>query len=1004
MLREWSDEYLIFLSVRLFSTTGVTAVTKRAEGEPQYIPCSTYRLQLNRFFTFPQAAALLDYLQDLGITDCYTSPFVMARPGSLHGYDVTDHRSFNPEIGTEEEFQQFAQQLKQRGMGLIVDVVPNHMCVAHPSNTWWWDVLENGPGSQFSRYFDIDWNPPKEELTNKVLLPVLPDQFGRVLENQQIRLIHDEGSFFVDCQGIHFPVAPRSWPLVLARMLHEMRQRLGGSADHVMELESILTAISHLPPLEETGPERIRERQRERDIIKGRLTKLMESSDAARIGLSASLDDMNGRKGDPRSFDALERILADQPYRLSFWRVAADEINYRRFFDINDLAAIRVEDPEVFATVHSLVFDLVRKGYISGMRIDHPDGLLDPQKYFEDIQEQVPLPGRSGASPGQAAPRRRFFLMAEKILVGDEELRPSWAIEGTTGYGFLNFLNGLFVDSSRKRALLRLYRQFSGWSQSYADLVYQSKLLTLQVSMSSELEVLSRRLDRISEQHRWSRDFTLHSLRAALREVIACFPVYRSYIRDSGPHPDDEDERHIRYAVRSAKRHNPAISESVFNFIESVLLLKDPEGLSDTDRSERRLFAMHFQQLTGPVMAKGLEDSAFYRYCPLLSLNEVGGAPDKFGVSSSFFHAKSLIRQASWPNSLLATSTHDNKRSEDVRARINVLSEIPTDWYRAIRSWQLLNRDKKILVAGDQVPSANNEYFLYQTLVGAWPLRSMNDKEYAEFVSRIGTYMEKALREAKVHTSWISPNIEYENAFQSFLAAILERSPGNNFLIAFQLFQARIARPGIFNSLSQTVLKITSPGVPDFYQGTEVWNFSLADPDNRRPVDYELLRSLLKQLREAEDQNTENLVDQLIQNPADGGVKLYVTRSALRFRRVNRELFAKGSYTGLRVAGKKQRHVITFSRSYRQREVVVVAGRFFALLGADRGLPVGKETWSDTAVILRKQTAATHYRELFTGRVIATEERDGNLVLPVSEVFSRLPIAVLTSGQPDEIR
>jgi (1->4)-alpha-D-glucan 1-alpha-D-glucosylmutase len=976
-------------------------VSKRAEGEPQYIPCSTYRLQLNSHFTFVQAAALLDYLEDLGITDCYTSPFLMARPGSLHGYDVTDHTSFNPEIGTEEEFQEFAQQLQQRGMGLIVDVVPNHMCITHPSNTRWWDVLENGPGSRFSRYFDIDWNPPKAELTNKVLLPVLADQFGLVLENQQIRLIYLGGSLCVDCQGTLFPVAPRSWPLVLHRVLDEMRQRTGGAPEHVMELESILTAISYLPPLDETDPGRVRERQRETDIIKGRLTKLLGSSEATRIGLGTALDDINGRKGDPRSFDALERILADQAYRLSFWRVAADEINYRRFFDINDLAAIRVEDPEVFETVHALVFDLVRKGYISGMRIDHPDGLLDPQKYFEDLQGQVPVCDKSEANLGQAAPRRRFFLMAEKILVGDEELRPSWTIEGTTGYGFLNFLNGLFVDASRRRAFLRVYRQFSGWSQSYADLVYQSKLLILQVSMSSELEVLSRRLDRISEQHRWSRDFTLHSLRAALREVIACFPVYRSYIRDSGTHPDDEDERHIRYAVRSAKRHNPAISESVFNFIERVLLLKDPEGLSDADRSERRLFVMRFQQLTGPVMAKGLEDSAFYRYCPLLSLNEVGGAPDKFGVSATFFHAKSLIRQTFWHNSLLATSTHDNKRSEDVRARINVLSEIPTDWYRAIRSWQLLNQDKKVLVAGDLVPSANDEYFLYQTLVGTWPLRGMNEKEYAEFVNRIGTYMEKALREAKVHTSWISPNIEYESAFQSFLVAILDRSPGNNFLTAFQPFQARIARVGVFNSLSQTVLKITSPGVPDFYQGTEVWNYSLADPDNRRPVNYDLLRSLLNQLREAEDQKMENLVDQLIRDPVDGAIKLYVTRSALRFRRANRELFAKGSYTGLRVAGKKHRHVIAFSRSYRQRELVVVAGRFFALLGADGNLATGEETWSDTAVVLRKQIAATNYRDVFTGRVVAAQKRKGKLVLSVSEVFRNLPIALLTSeGNP----
>ena len=973
-------------------------MANRAEGEPQYVPCSTYRLQLNRLLTFRQAAALLDYLQDLGISDCYTSPFLMARPGSMHGYDVTDPTRLNPEIGDQRDFDNYAAQLKQRGMGLIADVVPNHMCVTHPLNTWWWDVLENGPSSPFSRYFDIDWNPPKTELANKVLLPFLPDQFGLTLENQQLVLIFDAGAFFIDCQGVRFPVAPGTWPMILDGVLRQMHDQLGASHDEVLELESILASISHLPLREETDAAKVHERQREKEIAKRRLATLVNASPKFRAALDQSLGVINGRKGDPRSFHQLERLLANQAYRFSYWRVAADEINYRRFFDINELAAIRVEDPEVFAAVHALIFELVRKGQISGIRVDHPDGLFDPQQYFHDLQQQLPLGG--GPHPGfDQMPRRRFFLIAEKVLVGPEELRPSWAVEGTSGYGFLNLLNGLFVDISRRRALLRLYEQFTGWSQSYGDLVYQCKRLVLQVSMSSELIVLSRRLDRIAEQHRWSRDFTLNILRDALQEVIACFPVYRTYLRESTAHPDEEDRRHIQLAIESAKRRNAAVSESVFDFIQDVLLLNDPDGISDGERAERRLFVMRFQQLTAPVMAKGLEDTAFYRYAPLLSLNEVGGSPRPFGVSVSSFHERNAARQALWPNSLLASSTHDHKRSEDVRARINALSELPTEWYRAIRSWQQLNADKKASVAGAVVPSANEEYFLYQTLVGCWPLSRMNEVEHEEFVQRIHVHMEKALREAKIQTSWVSPNAEYENAFHNFLTAVLTRSPNNPFLAAFLPFQAGIAKVGIFNSLAQLLLKITSPGVPDFYQGTEVWSFSLADPDNRRPVDYEPIRSLLAQLRSADGRDPAALVDRLIQSPEDGGIKLYLTRAALRFRQAEREMFAHGVYLPLRAIGDKHRHVVAFARSYRGRRVVVLAGRLFAQLGADVRLPIGKDTWGDTAVVLRKQAADRNYREVFTGRTVAVERRSGHVVLPVAEIFSHLPVALLAHSE-----
>jgi (1->4)-alpha-D-glucan 1-alpha-D-glucosylmutase len=937
----------------------------------------------------------LDYLQDLGISDCYTSPFLMARPGSMHGYDVTDPTRLNPEIGDEADFHDFASQLKQRGMGLIADVVPNHMCVTHPSNTWWWDVLENGPGSVYSRYFDIDWSPPKTELANKVLLPFLPDQFGLILENQQLLLTYDSGAFFVDCQGVRFPAASASWPFILDSVLQRMHHRLGESHDQVLELESILTSISHLPSREETDAAKVHERRREKEIIRRRLAELVDTSAVGREALDLSLRAINGRKGDSRSFDQLDRFLAKQAYRLSYWRVGADEINYRRFFDINELAAIRVEDAEVFAAVNALMFDLIRQGLITGLRIDHPDGLFDPQQYFQDLQQQIPVVGQSPASATAIAPHRRFFLVAEKVLVEQEELRPSWAVEGTTGYEFLNLLNGIFVDRSRRRAMLRLYEQYTGWSEPYADLVYECKRLVLQVSMSSDLTALSRRLDRIGEQHRWSRDFTLHILQNALQEVIACFPVYRTYIGEGAVHADEEDRQHIRQAIASAKRRNAAVNESVFDFIEDVLLLNGPDGISGAERAERRLFVMRFQQLTGPVMAKGLEDTAFYRYAPLLSLNEVGGSPRQFGASIARFHAKNVSNQDLWPNALLATSTHDHKRSEDVRARLNALSEIPTQWYRAVRSWQQLNSNKKLLVDGKPVPSANEEYYLYQILVGAWPLSPMNESEYFEFVQRIHVHMEKALREAKIQTSWVNPNEEYENAFHNFLAAILNRSSDNPFLAEFVPFQARIAKVGIFNSLSQLLLKIASPGVPDFYQGTEIWNFSLTDPDNRRPVDYERLRRLRAQLC-SEGETPDALVHRLLQSPEDGGIKLYLTRAALRFRQSEGELFANGAYLPLRVMGKKHKHVVAFARSHHGRRVIVIAGCLLAQLGADTRPPIGEETWCDTSVMLRRQFGDRNFRDIFTGRRLATEGRNGHVVLPLKEVFSHLPVAMLT--------
>ena len=973
---------------------------KRRETQPVYTPSATYRLQFNKSFTFDEAANLVDYLDDLGITDIYASPFLMARPGSMHGYDVTDQSRFNPEIGDEAAFLRLSEALQLHKMGLIADVVPNHMCITHPSNVWWWDVLENGPSSSFARYFDIDWHPPKAELVNKVLLPVLGDQYGRVLENQDIQITYADGQFHVSVYDMPLPLAPHTWTMILEPAAAKLREKLGAEHQHVAEMESMVTALGHLPGHTETDDAKIRERQREKEIVKRRLSGLLEASAVARESIQASLVEINGRRGEPRSFDRLERLLESEAYRLSFWRVAMDEINYRRFFDINDLAAIRVEDPEVFSAVHALIFDLVRQGHIRGLRVDHPDGLFEPEKYFRFLQDACKAwsaasngNGKNGPAKSDGA-NRTFYIVAEKILTGNEPLRAEWAVEGTTGYGFLNLANGLFVDHTKDKAFQQLYRRFTGWTTPFDDLLCDSKRLILQVAMSSELNVLARRLDHISEQHRWSRDFTLESLRDGLREVLAAFPVYRTYVRSDQNEVDPQDRRQVSIAIREAKLRNPAISESVFDFIQSVLLLERPAGVEDAQRAERQLFALRFQQLSSPVMAKGAEDTAFYRYYPLASLNEVGGDPSRFGVSVNAFHRRNLIRREMWPNEMNASSTHDTKRGEDVRARINVLSEIPGEWYRAIRRWRDLNRSAKTRVADRHAPDANEEYLLYQTLVGTWPLYPMNPQEHEDYIRRIDGYMQKALHEAKVHTSWVNPNSDYEQAVTRFVERILEPSPTNQFLQDLRQFQAPISRAGMWNSIAQLVVKMVSPGVPDFYQGNDLWAFDLVDPDNRRAVNYDVRRQMLKSLQEQVVRDRAALVDRLRENPCDGAIKLYITSEALRFRRDHRCLFAQGSYDALAAEGNRARHLVAFSRALGDQTLVAATGRFFLKLCNSHNQPV-REVWGNTSIALPKKTEHKTFRDVFSGETIETEERESGRVLPASKIFSRCPVALL---------
>ena len=969
----------------------------RRKTQPVRTPSATYRLQFNHLFPFDQATSIVDYLDELGITDVYASPFLMARPGSIHGYDVTDQTRFNPEIGDEDAFLRLSAALQDRKMGLIADVVPNHMCITHPSNVWWWDVLENGPSSRFARFFDIDWHPPKDELANKVLLPFLGDQYGRVLENQEIKIVYVRDQF----EGVYYdnplPLAPYTWTMILEPAAARLRDKVGSSNEHLAELESITTALSHLPGNTETDEAKIHERDREKAIVKRRLSGLMEASPEAAEAIQAALAEINGRRGEPHSFDRLERLLESEAYRLSFWRVAMDEINYRRFFDINELAAIRVEDPEVFSAVHALIFDLVSRGHITGLRVDHPDGLFEPEKYFRYLQDvclaQSPLAKSNGKSDRNGADRT-FYILAEKILIDHEPLRAAWPIEGTTGYSFLNLSNGVFVDHTKAKAFQQLYRRFTGWSQEFDDLVCDSKRLILQVAMSSELNVLARKLDRISEQHRWYRDFTLESLRDALKEVLATFPVYRTYIRSDQKEVDSEDRRQIIVAIREAKRRNPAISESVFEFIQNVLLLEHPEGLDDSQRAERHAFALRFQQLSAPVMAKGVEDTAFYRYYPLASLNEVGGNPERFGISANAFHRRNLIRGELWPNSMNASSTHDTKRGEDVRARINALSEMPSEWYRAIRRWREINRRWKTKVGELTAPDSNEEYLLYQTLLGCWPLLPMNAQQHAFYLQRIQAYMEKAVHEAKLHSSWVSPNVEYEQAVRHFVAQVLELSADNPFLEDFRQFQAPFAQAGLWNSLSQVVLKIASPGVPDFYQGNELWSFHLVDPDNRQPVDFDRRRKLLSKLREKGDADPAALMDRLMSNPCDGAIKLFITHRALRFRRDHRQLFAAGTYIPLAADGSRSNHVVSFARQWNGQTVIALVGRLFLRIRNSHPAPIG-DVWNNTAILLPKRIKSASFQDVFTGRTFTAEEREGEAAISLAKVFAHCPVALL---------
>ncbi len=956
------------------------------------IPRATYRLQFNRDFTFAQATELVPYLAELGISHCYASPYLKARPGSGHGYDIVDHTALNPEIGTPKEYDAFVAALHAHGMGQILDVVPNHMGVMGADNGWWLDVLENGPASTYGRFFDIDWNPLNPDLKGKVLLPLLGDHYGIVLNQGELQLRFDagRGELSLFYWQHRLPIDPASYPRILEHRSERLAAALGESHPRLVELYSLLTALSHLPERCESDPVRQMERQRDKEVHKRQLAALCAASADITLHIEENLRELNGRPGDPCSFDSLHELIQLQGYRLAYWRVASDEINYRRFFDINDLAALRMEEPVVFEATHRLILDLVAQGKVDGLRVDHPDGLFDPLEYFQRLQKGA---GGKALVPGEPLP---LYLVIEKILAEHERLPDDWPIHGATGYRFANLVTGLFVDGAAERRMTRIYEDFIGERVNFEEMVHESKRLIMDTALAGELNVLANLLARIAAMSRDTCDFTLNNLRVVLAEVAACFPVYRSYVSAQGV--SAEDRKQIEWAVAVARRHCPAADVSTFDFVKGVLTSDIAQGRPESYGAAVANFAMKFQQFTSPVMAKGLEDTAFYRYHRLVSLNDVGGDPRRFGVSVAAFHGANRSRAPRWPHNMLATSTHDSKRAEDVRARLNLLSELPSAWKLMLQRWTRINRGRRREIDGQPAPSANDEYLLYQTLVGVWPPGDPLAVDLEAFRQRIDGYMIKAVREAKEHSSWVKVNGDYEAALSAFIAALLTPGEKNLFLAEFLPAVQRIIRHGLVNGLAQALLKLTLPGVPDIYQGCELWQFHLVDPDNRNPVDFEERRRLLEAVRgdfEVPPAQWPERLQPLVDGIADGRLKLYLTWRALNLRGRWPELFRQGEYLPLNVKGEQSAHLVAFARIREGRAILVLVPRLtFDLSGERDQLPMGDAVWGDTSIELPERLASRNWLHWLTGR-----ESPGGDLLSAAYLLRDLPVALLLTQE-----
>ncbi len=931
------------------------------------IPTATYRIQFNPAFGFQAASPVVSYLADLGISDLYASPIFMAVRGSLHGYDVVDPRRLNPELGEISDFNALADELSRHGMGWIQDIVPNHMAM-DSENRLLMDILESGSRSRYFKFFDVDWDHPAASLNKRILAPFLGRFYGECLEAGEIALEYGPDGFKVAYYNIAFPLRVESY-LIFFKSLNHLKKKLADDHPDFIKLLGILYVLKALSSSDE--PE---ERSNQVKFIQRALWELYTSNPAIRAFVDETLRTFNGEKGRAESFNLLDDLLSQQLFRLSFWKVAAEEINYRRFFCVNGLISLRVEDEHVFNHTHGLIFDLMERQIVTGLRIDHVDGLYDPTGYLQKVRGRAPT----------------AYIVVEKILDLNEDLPAFWPVQGTTGYDFTNHVNALFCQMENERAFDKIYSIVTGMKSSYDDVVRDSKKLMIQEDMASDVHNLALLLKKISSRDRHGSDITLTALQRALTEVLAVFPVYRTYISQVAV--SENDRKTILEAVGRARANFPALLHG-FTFVRRFLLLDFPDYASEEDKRDWLHFAMRFQQFTGPVMAKGVEDTTHYVYNRLVSLNEVGGRPDHFGCSMEEFHDFNARKRSSWPDSLNTTSTHDTKRGEDVRARINVLSEMPDEWLKKLRTWIRMNRGKKKRVQGLAVPDRNDEYFLYQTLIGAWPF---SDAEYPDFVQRIRAYVVKAVREAKVHTAWLKPDTEYEDAYVSFVEGILARSQSNAFLEDLIPFCRRVSHYGMLNSLSQTLIKIASPGVPDFYQGTELWDLSLVDPDNRRPVDFDKRRAMLAGIREEDDSKIDRLLRDLLSTREDGRIKLFLVYRALKARRADREIFQVGAYLPLKSAGRFGSHVIAFARSHERQWAVVIAPRFLSHLVQESDFPLGRPVWQDTEVLM-PQGAPVAWRNAITGEALSAGQ-----ALSVGDALLRFPVALLMGEGKEE--
>ncbi|HTV20319.1 MAG TPA: malto-oligosyltrehalose synthase [Polyangiaceae bacterium] len=932
------------------------------------VPTSTYRLQFHSKFTLRHALELVDYLSRLGVSHVYASPILTARPGSTHGYDIVNHNELNPELGTPADFDAFVEALHARGMGLVLDIVPNHMGVGGKDNAWWLDTLKWGESSPYARYFDIDFKTNRRGLRGKVMIPVLGDQYGKVLQGGELELKFDapSGSFNVWYHDHCFPIDPRDYGRIVS-------DTAGGAARIPEAHRELFGRFAQLNAMESEVHDVGQALERELGERAARDPALVRA-------LTQAAEAFRGTPGDLESWKALHALLENQSYRAAYWRSAADEINYRRFFNINDLAGIRVEQEDLFEETHRLVLDWVKQGKVQGLRIDHIDGLFDPKTYCERLQARA---GRPGAPA---------YVVVEKILAPHERLPGDWAVSGTSGYDTLNLINGVFVDPANEHRLDRVYRHFTRRHASFDDVLVGCKKLIMQAALASEKNVLTNELHRISADDLLSRDFTLNSIRDAIEEVFAQMPVYRTYVTPDGS--SEQDRRYIDWAIGKARKASSAADTSVFDFLQAVLTGTLPTNPGRESRFALKV-AMRAQQISGPVMAKGMEDTAFYRYQRLISLNEVGGDPRRFGVSLATFHRANGERLEHWPHDMLAASTHDTKRGEDGRARINVLSELPMEWARQVRIFMRMNRSRRTELEGaEPMPNASDEYLYYQALVGAWPLDlALNDKDAMRaFAERVAAFMQKALREGKESSSWDNPKSDYEAAVERFVYETLEPSATNPFPEQMGRWIERIGRLGAINSLSQTLLRLTMPGLPDTYRGSELWDLSLVDPDNRRPVDYGFRRRLLdltERVASAFDDpdRRRSALAELREGWKDGREKLHLLRCVLSFRRQHAELFRTGSYTALVATGSHAEHVCAFARENGSQRVVAIAPRLLVKLWSpERGIE-----WGDTALSIPPGS----YRCLLTGTSV--DVRDASEAVPLARLLGELPVALLAA-------